>query len=377
MNKHRVGDLSMRLVFVKHCEPGRRLAKSIYNEHGVTLLNINAELSQAILDRLLAQGIEYIYVHDPLTEDVVIEDPLSDETRRRAIVGIRTSFETLMNDNLTGSQVRHNHFIGKDFRNIVEMILEDISENKNAMMMLSTISITDFYLFQHSLNVSIYTTMLGMASGLPKEELLLLGMGAMLHDIGKTKIPLSILNKPGPLTQSEMLKMKEHTTIGFQLLKDEPNIPLLVAHCALQHHERLNGSGYPRQLIDEDIHEYAKWIGLVDAYDAMTSRRVYKKAMLPHQAVELLYTQAGTLYDREKIEAFRNRFALYPLGVTVEMHTGEVGIVVDINSSSPQRPIVRIIRDADGQDVSQPYEIDMSKQLNAMIVKVNDVKVQL
>lgn len=377
MMKQKVGDLNMRLVSVKHCEPGRRLAKSIYNEHGVTLLNINAELSQTILDRLLAQGIEYIYVHDPLTEDVVIEDPLSDETRSRAIVGIRTSFERLMNDNLTGSQVRHNHFIGKEFRDIVQMILEDISENKNAMMMLSTISITDFYLFQHSLNVSIYTTMLGMASGMPKEELTMLGMGAMLHDIGKTKIPLSILNKPGPLTPDEMNIMKEHTTIGFQLLKDEPNIPLLVAHCALQHHERLNGSGYPRRLQDEEIHEYAKWIALVDAYDAMTSRRVYKKAMLPHQAVELLYTQAGTLFDREKIEAFRNRFALYPLGVTVELHTGEIGIVVDINSSTPQRPIVRVIRDADGQDVSQPYEIDMSKQLNVMIVKVNDVEVQV
>lgn len=375
--KHRVGDLNMRLVSVKHCEPGKRLAKSIYNEHGITLLNINAELSQSILNRLQAQGIEYIYVHDPLTEDVVIEDPLSDETRNQAIKGIRTSFEKLMNDNLTGSQVRHNHFIGKEFRHIVEMILEDINDNKNAMMMLSTISITDFYLFQHSLNVCIYTTMLGMSSGLTKDELTVLGMGAMLHDVGKTQIPLSILNKPGPLTDGEMEIMQEHTTLGFQLLKDEPNIPLVVAHCALQHHERLNGSGYPRQLVDEDIHEYAKWIALVDAYDAMTSRRVYKKAMLPHQAVEILYAQAGTLFDRAKIEAFRNRFALYPLGVTVEFHTGETGVVVDINSSSPQRPIVRIIRDADGQEVSQPYEVDMSKQLNAMIVKVNDVQVQV
>lgn len=360
----------MRLVSVKNCEPGKRLAKSIFNENGVVLLTVNAELTQQILNRLEAQGIEYIYVQDPLTDDIVIEDPISDETHSQAIQAIRRSFLQLMNDNLTGKQVRHNHFIGKEFRDIMELILDDMSGNTNAMMMLSKISVTDFYLYQHSLNVCIYSTMLGMASGMTRDELIVLGMGAMLHDIGKTKIPLDILQKPGQLTAEEIEVMKEHTTIGFQMLKDEPNIPLIVAHCALQHHERLDGSGYPRQLKGEEIHDYARWIALVDAYDAMTSNRVYKDALLPHQAVELLYTKADILFDRHKIEQFRNRFALYPLGVTVQLQTGEIGVVVDINSSSPQRPIVRIINEANGEPVTQPYEIDMSKQLNVMIAKV-------
>lgn len=364
----------MRLMSVKNCPPGKFLAKSIYNENGVILLNINAELTQTILNRLQAMGIEHIYVHDPLTDDIVIEDPISEQTQYEALTTIRTSFQQLIND--TKPRRQYSVFIGRQFKRVMELILDDLHDNQNAMMMLSMIPVTDVYLYQHSLNVCIYTTMLGMNIGLNRDELTTLGLGALLHDIGKTQIPLDILQKPGQLSPDELEIMKQHTTIGFNMLKDEPNIPLTVAHCALQHHERINGSGYPRGLEGDHIHSYARWIGLVDTYDAMTSNRVYQGAMLPHQAMEWLFTQAGILFDREKIETFRNRFALYPLGITVQLHTKEIGVVVDINSSTPHRPIVRVIRDSEGQELSEPYEIDMSKRLDVMIVKVNDVDVE-
>lgn len=360
---------------VRKCEPGKRLAKTIYNEKGTVLLNANVELSQSLLKRLISMGIDQIYVQDKHTEDVVIEDPISDETRIRATKEIRTNFRKMMDENISGKRVSSNHFIGKDFRNIMTLILDDLNDHKNAMMMLSTINVTDLYLFQHSLNVCIYTTMLGMAHGYTRDELTVLGMGAMLHDIGKTKIPLDILKKPGKLTDDEFIAVQEHTTLGYKMLKDEPNIPLLTAHCAFQHHERIDGSGYPRHIKGDEIHDYAKWIGLVDAYDAMTSNRVYRDAMLPHQAIEILYTGADVLFDKKMLERFRDKFALYPLGVTVQLHSGETGVVVDINSSAPQRPIVRIIEDAEGQELKQTYEIDLSKKLNIMIVSVNDVKV--
>lgn len=120
--------------------------------------------------------------------------------------------------------------------------------------------------------------------------------------------------------------MQAHTEIGFQILKEEPNIPLLAAHCALQHHERIDGSGYPRGLTGPQIHEYAKWLGVADSYDAMTSNRVYKKAMLPHQAVEALYVGSGTLYEQKHLELFRDRVAIYPLGLTVKLSTGRAGL---------------------------------------------------
>src|SRR5690606_31030104 len=99
----------------------------------------------------------------------------------------------------------------------------------------------------------------------------------------------------------EFAEIKKHPTYGFEILKDEPNISLLAAHCAFQHHERINGSGYPRGLVGDDIHEYAQWVGVADSYDAITSHRVYRDAKLPHEALEILYTGAGTLYDTSKI----------------------------------------------------------------------------
>lgn len=364
----------MRLVSVKNCTTGQLLAKSIYNENGVILLNVNAELNQSILNRLLKLGIEYIYIHDPLTDDVVLEDPISEETRFRAITTIRSSFQQLRDEG--HAERPFNYFRSREFKQVMAMILDDLENNQQAMMMLSMIPATDRYLYQHSLNVCIYATMLGISTGMNREELMTLGLGALFHDIGKTQIPEKILHKPGKLTAAEFEQMKEHTTFGFELLKDEPNISLLVAHCALQHHERIDGSGYPRNLKGDQIHDYARWIGMVDAYDAMTSNRVYRDGMLPHQAMEWLYTQSGILFDHKKVEVFRNRFAIYPLGVTVQLHTGEVGVVVDINTSTPHRPIVRIIRDIDGQPLTQPYEIDMSKKLEVMIAKVNDIDVE-
>ena len=153
------------------------------------------------------------------------------------------------------------------------------------------------------------------------------------------------------------------------MLKDEPNIPILVAHCAYQHHERINGGGYPRGISGTDIHEYARWIGLVDSYDAMTTHRVYRAPMLPHQAMENLFTGAGELYDHEKLSLFRDKVAIYPIGVTVTLDTGETGVVVDLNVSAPYRPVVRVFEDEVGQ-VIIPYEIDLSKKLNVMIVAV-------
>ena len=130
----------------------------------------------------------------------------------------------------------------------------------------------------------------------------------------------------------------------------------------------------PRGLKGGEIHEYAQWIGIIDVYDALTTNRAYRPAMLPHRALEILFTGADSLYDIEKLKAFRDRIALYPLGITVTLNTGETGVVVDVNSTYPQRPIVRIIRDAEGQEVHPPYEVDLSKKLSLMITGVDQLE---
>jgi len=359
----------MRLLPISICTSGMRLGKKIYNEDGIVLLNVNVELTETLIQRLAHHGIDFLYINDPRTEDIIIPELLSDETRLKATKTIKGHFRKLMGE--AGGKKATNYFFGKDFRDVMNLLIEDLSMNKDAMIMLTNIQLTDHYLYEHSLNVCIYATILGMANGYSREELVTFGLGALLHDIGKTQISLNTLRKPGRLDADEFTEVKRHAELGFRILKEEPNIPLISAHCAFQHHERLDGSGYPRGLKGSEIHDYARWIGLVDAFDAMTSNRVYRSAMLPHQAMEVLFTGSGTLFDQDKIAMFRDRVAIYPIGITVTINSGEKGVVVDLNASVPQRPIVRMIQGVLGEDIKEPYEIDLSKKLSVMIVGVN------
>ncbi|WP_274652315.1 HD-GYP domain-containing protein [Paenibacillus humicola] len=361
----------MRLLSIQACRPGMRLAKKIYSEEGLVLLAENVELTGRLIAKLEECGVSFVYIADPRTADLVVPDMIGEETRHRALTEIRTNFRMLMDKSGHKSGGTYP-YIAQPFRQVMNMVIDDITAQRDAMLLLMNMGAVDDYLVHHSLNVCVYSTLLGAASGYSRDELMTLGLGAMLHDIGKTQISPQLLKKEGSLTPAEYEEMKRHAERGYILLKDEPNIPLLAAHCAYQHHERLDGSGYPRGIKGEDIHEYAKWIGLVDSYDAMTTARVYRAPMLPHQAVEALYAGTGTLYDQRMLQLFRDKVAIYPLGITVRLQTGETGVVVDINSSCPHRPVVRILYNESGEELKAPYEIDLSKQLSMMIGSVND-----
>ncbi len=364
----------MLLMPINMCHPGMRLAKNIYNDDGMVLLAVNVELSQRLIDRLFTYGIDYIYIQDSRTNDIIQEDVIQDETRTKAILEIRNTFKKVMEDSNKRGAVNY-YDIGRNFRDVMKMIIDDLSAHQGAMVMLNNMNVKDNYLFQHSVNVSIYAIMLGISFGYSRENLETLGLGALLHDIGKTKVPLGILRKPSQLTEQEFTEMKNHTTYGFNILKDEPNIPLLSAHCALQHHERINGSGYPRGIQGTDINEFAKWVGLVDSYDAMTTTRVYRRPLLPHEAMEQLFAGSGTMYDQSQIALFRDKIAIYPLGITVRLNTGEFGIVSKLNVTVPHRPIVRVLQDQAGQELKEPYEIDLSTKLSTLISEIGEINV--
>ncbi|MDT8975437.1 HD-GYP domain-containing protein [Paenibacillaceae sp. P-4] len=358
----------MRWVPIQACRAGMRLAKQIYNEEGLVLLKEQVELNTAYIQRLEAMGVSYVYVEDDRTEGIHAPDVLSDETRRLANMTIRKQFKQLIDEAMTRKRAASNSTLNREFFDVLDAIIGDLYGNHKAMVMLNDMQTTDHYLFRHSLNVCVYTTLLGLHHGYPRNELRTLSMGALLHDIGKTQINLEVLNKPGSLSDAEFAHMKQHAEIGYRMLKDEPNIPLLAAHCAYQHHERLNGSGYPRGIKSPDIHEYAKWIGITDSYDAMTTHRVYRKAMLPHEALEILYTGSGTQYEQGMLELFRDRMAVYPIGMSIHLNTGETCVVARIHAECPQRPVVRVLYDADGNPLKTPHEIDLSKKLHVMIV---------
>ncbi|WMT39756.1 HD-GYP domain-containing protein [Paenibacillus sp. D2_2] len=361
----------MRLIAIDSLRPGMKLGKKIYNEDGIVLLSENVEINDAIIRSMRHHGLDYIYIADHRTDDIQVSEMIEETTRRRALNELRVNFKKLMEPSMKGVVYP---YLGKTFSGLVESIIDDLSSRENVMIMMMNIDSMDHYLYRHSLNVCIYTLLLGQVYGYSKEDLTLLGLGAMLHDIGKTKVPPDILNKPSQLTDEEFAQIKKHTEIGFKLLKDEPGIPLKAAHCAYQHHERVNGSGYPRGLKGDEIHEFARWIAITDAFDAMTTHRVYRPAMLPHQAVEVLYAGCGEWYEKSKLELFRDHVAIYPVGMTVGLSTGEQAVVAKIHKDIPHRPVVRVLTDPDGVDLKAPYDIDLSSRLSVVITGVDGTK---
>ncbi|WP_136604148.1 HD-GYP domain-containing protein [Paenibacillus dokdonensis] len=363
----------MRLVPVRKLQEGMRIGKKIYSDEGVILLADGVVLTAPLIRRLIELDIGYIYIEDGLTEGIHIPEMLQEETRRNALQNIRKNFQRLSE---TSKMTKGYFHLGKDFSKVMESILSDVSSQEESMILLMDMNTADQYLYKHSLNVCVYTLVLGIANGYTEVQLMVLGLGALLHDIGKTQIPQRVLVKPQKLTDEEFRMIQAHTDIGYKILKDEPNIPLLAAHCAFQHHERLNGSGYPRGIQGDDIHEYAQWVALADSYDAMTSHRVYRPAMLPHQAVEVLYAGSGTLYEQTKLELFRDRVVIYPPGLTVKLSTGETGVVSRIHRSTPHRPVIRIFGDAEGQTLHTPYEMDLARSLSVIITEVDAADAQ-
>ncbi|MEX2460944.1 MAG: HD-GYP domain-containing protein [Paenibacillaceae bacterium] len=362
----------MRLIPTKQCQAGMRLGKEIFNEEGIILLGSNVSLTDHLINRLIQLGIDYLYIQDPNTDDIEIKSPLTEQTRFRAITEIRSNFRALM-DQAASKRAVKNPTLGKSFNNVLQTIIDELSDHKEALIMLTDINIMNNYIYNHSLNVAIICISLGITHGYSRNDLFALGMGSILHDIGKTKIQPKLLTLNRTLTPDEYKEVQNHTVLGFQLLKDEPNIPLLTAHCAFQHHERIDGSGYPRGIKDEEIHDFAKWIAIADSFDAMTNHRTYRTAMLPHEAMEVLYGSVGTLYDRKKVAMFRDNVAIYPLGLTVKLNSGEKGVVTQINQNYPQRPIVRIFETPDGKIVQPIYEVDLSQKHTLLIESVNPV----
>lgn len=358
----------MRLKSVTALKENDVLAKPIYNDEGLILLNASVKLSASMITRLQNKGVTFVYIDDPDTVDIFVDDTLSPEVKSKAIKTINKSFKTIGERLSQGKSIQIDD-LTESFSDIVESILNNVRSEKDAVTILSNVMNYDSYVYQHSLSVTVYAIALGRKKGLTIKQLKELGLGAMLHDVGKMAIPLEILNKTNKLTEEEFDVIKEHAEQGFEMLRKSNTLPLLAAHCAFQHHERLDGSGYPRQIKDPDIHLYGKILAVADVFDAVTSHRVYRKAMLPHEGLALIQAGAGKLFDRELVELFQKTVAIYPVGLEVELSDGTSGVVKKTNQSLPDRPTVKILKDKYGYPLENPYDLNLTERLNITIVQ--------
>lgn len=231
----------------------------------------------------------------------------------------------------------------KQAKQLVAELANNIVENIDASMWLTQLKKRDEYTAIHSLNVCVLSLTFGRALGLSTEELNELGLGALLHDIGKMQVPLEILNKPGKLTDEEFTIMKTHPQKGYELLLNDKNISSEALAIVKSHHERLSGRGYPDNLPENQITYFTKVVSITDVYDAVTSDRVYHDGMTPHEAVQRLYEWMPNNYDQELMEKFIRMLGIYPIGSVVELKTGHIGLVVKLNEEQRLKPVVMLI----------------------------------
>lgn len=247
-------------------------------------------------------------------------------------------------------------------RPLIRSCVDSVKANASAMFWMARIKHRDAYTAEHCLRVAILTVAFARFLGLPEDDLEVAGMCGLLHDIGKLRVPDEILNKPGPLSPREYEVMRKHTTLGHELLKQDPSLDPIISDVTLHHHERIDGRGYPQQLPEWQISRFARLIAIVDAYDAMTSDRCYRDGMSPADAVRILFKNRGQQFDADMVEAFIKMMGIYPPGSLVELSTGEVALVVSTHPGRKLKPRVEILLDPSKKPVT-PRVVDLGEQM--------------
>lgn len=244
----------------------------------------------------------------------------------------------------------------------VNAIVNSLIEDQNALLCFSQLKTRDEYTAFHSINVSILSVAFGKQLGLSVEELQILGLGGLLHDIGKMRIPLEILNKPGKLTDSEFEVMKSHVLLAKDLLEKAGDFPMKAMEVVLQHHERYDGRGYPSGLIGNQIDLFGRIASIVDVYDAISSDRIYRNAMPPHEAIKRIYEWSATDFERSLVEHFIKAIGIYPVGSLVEINRSDVGMVVSTSQKDALKPVVLLLFDSQKQKYKPPRLIDLTEK---------------
>jgi HD-GYP domain-containing protein (c-di-GMP phosphodiesterase class II) len=357
----------MKYLHITSVNPGDIIAKAVTSDSGSTLLAFGQVLTEAFIIRLKKMGIDYLYIEDPKTTDLIPEEIISDETRQRALKAIQTTMNHLK-DLPYVIGIASMPQLGERFRQICGEFMKEISRRPNMRINLMNLFVKDDYLFHQSINVTVLALMMGVAKGYNQNQLTELGMSALLFDIGMVSTPKYLWNKKTEITPDERQLIQTHATVGYEILNNQEGVPPLVARVALEHHERFDGTGYPNGLKGNQIHEYSQIVSIADVYSALTSLRAYRHRFTPSDAIEFLLATGNQQFDIKLIQLFCSYITIYPVTSTVRLNTGQIAVVSATNRNFIHRPVVRIIQEANGQPSVNRQEIDLFHSTNITIV---------
>ncbi|MGL4773044.1 MAG: HD-GYP domain-containing protein [Clostridium sp.] len=363
----------MRLLPIECVRKNTYLGKTIYDNCGRILLKSGALLTDPLIKKIKQHEIYSIYIVDEYSEQE-IEDIIKPELRQKSISLIKETFSCIEKINSDDNKMSKLESINKFQRyfdsitDVAEEILENILKNESALVSLVDIKSMDNYTYQHSVNVAILSVILGISLKLTKKQLKELCLGALLHDMGKVLIPKEIIIKPSKLSDEEFETIKLHPKKGYDYLGTKYDMQTTCKLIALQHHERVDGLGYPKGLSSPDIHLYSKIVSIADVYDALTSDRPYRRALCASDALEYIMANSGTLFDYELVKVFASVIVPFPSGTVVELSNGDLGVVQKTLPHYPLRPTIKIIKSSDQTRLLK--ELNLVEHLSIVINKV-------
>lgn len=341
--------------------PGMTVAGNVRDADGRLLVRNGMVLTDTNIKKLNQLGIGSVYIKNPLFEAIDVPELVREDTRVRLIQTLQTVFTACQKSGDLDTYA---------LRSEVKAMVDEIIANRDAMIHTADLRTYQDYVYAHSVNVAVIAVLIALSLDYNEAKLIDLAIGALLHDIGMLVVPKEILLKIGNLTPAESATVQDHARQGFEIIRKRRDVSTLAAHIAFQHHERVDGTGYPRRLKGDAIHEYARIVAAADIFDALIADRPYRKGLLPHEAYEIIMTLADKYIDKTILDIFLTNIAIYPVGTVVQLSSGETAVVAAVRPRLQARPVVKIILDRAGALVKDGPNIDLTSQLTTFVTKV-------
>jgi len=382
-------------IDVSEVRPGMILSRPIYGDDSNVLLNEGTVLTSKYIQNLQLWEIPEIHIYDKVDQKVAAEDSDADIQgkgldegeilirAKAAIVNLNKEAEEKV---AVIKEVREKvkdsvHLLMEISKNtervdfektqgIVDTFVRDLLDETNILLNLLEIRSLAGHLYNHSINVCSISLLIADSMGFSDDELRRLGIAALMHDVGMLKIPESVYNKNSALNDEEYELIKKHPIYSAQMLKSSPGFSDEVALIVYQHHERYDGRGYPKGTAGDEIHPYAQIITVADAFESMTNPRPYRHKMSAYEAVKEIIANSGRQFNPKVVKHFITRMAVYPIGSFVQLNTGQIAVVFESNKAVPLRPKIKLILDAEKNELSEKNIVDLSKNRELFIRRV-------
>ncbi len=361
----------MRLIQCRKIREGMELARDVSTGPPGTapLLRTGTVLSDRYAKLLPKAGIGSVWIEDDMGRDIDVVEPLTPETHAKVHRATGEAIDAARNSLRSGAGLPPA--VVESLAEVADALVGDLLNLPDAALTLDDLSAFDTYTHRHSVQVTVLGMLVARRAWAKEgwtdfrgnqrydrfaDRLRKLGLGLLVHDVGKLAVPPEVLNKPAALTDDEMDVMRSHPEAGVELLRSADLSPLTLS-AIRDHHERPDGTGYPNGLSGKAIHEFARFAAVADVYDAVTSKRVYSGAVAPHVGVKIIVDGSGTQFCTDVVRHFRAVVMPYPVGHEVVTPDGRKGVVVSVDHTAPDRPVVRLPAGRDWEEIA----VDMTQ----------------